>query len=59
MEIFKKKKIFIIKFHFDYAKSHTVCELVKGYDVADAWERLKKEHHHSTISLEDIKEYNE
>ena len=57
MELFKKKKIFIIKFHFESSRTHSITELVKGYDAADAWERLRREHHHSTISLEGIDEY--
>lgn len=51
---FKKKKTYLIKWNYGIGDIPE-AELIKGYDYADAWRRLKKEHS-LAISLVSIAE---
>ena len=43
MGLFRKKKIYKVVWRYD-AICSTYTEIIKAYDMADAWSRVRKQH---------------
>lgn len=41
---FKKKKLFKIVWKYDSTSTYTYTEIIKAYDIADAWAKLSSDH---------------
>ena len=53
MSWFKKKKIYKVIWKYDSASTLSYTEIVKAYDIADAWAKIRRMHN-VAISLESV-----
>ena len=56
MAWFRKKKIYRITWRYVGTRGWSYTSIIKGYDAADAWKRLSKQHSYALdcIELEEL-----